>query len=126
MKVKTVRVEIKSLEDTLAEARSVMEAITKGETVKPKGYAVVFPDWKTMRKVLSERRLELLKAVRKHRPASVYELARILNRNLRSVQQDVRVLSDLGFLELEKTPQGKRDRLTPKVNYDKVVLEVAL
>ncbi|WP_297058692.1 HTH domain-containing protein [Thermosulfurimonas sp.] len=126
MKVKTVKVEIKSLENTLAEARSVMEAVTKGKAVKPKGHAVVFPDWRTMRKVLSEKRLELLKAVRKHRPASVYELARILGRNLRSVQQDVKVLSELGFLELEKNPQGKRDRLTPKVDYDKVVLEVAL
>ncbi|MBX6422868.1 HTH domain-containing protein [Thermosulfurimonas sp. F29] len=118
--------EIKSLEETLREAQAVMETLAKGKVAKPGKYVVVFPDCKTMRKVLSERRLELLKAVRRHRPKSIYELANLLHRNLRSVQQDVKILSDLGFLELERNPRGKRDRLTPKVAYKKVIFEVDL
>ena len=126
MRVKKVKIEIKSLEEILAEAGAVMENIKKGKPTKFQGYAVVFPDWKTMRRVLSEKRLELLKAVRKYRPASVDELALILNRNRRSVQQDVRLLSRLGFLELKGSSRGKKDGLTPRVNYDKMILEVAL
>jgi len=125
MKTKRIKVEIRNLDDVLKEAGEVMKDLAEGRKVEPKEPAVVFQDLKTMRRVLSEKRLELLRAIRRHRPSSVYELAKLLNRSLRSVQYDVKVLSELGFLELEKT-SDRRTRSIPRVPYEKMVFEVAV
>jgi predicted transcriptional regulator len=125
MKVKTIKVEIKDLDAVLKEAGAVMKKLAEGKDVEPREPAVVFQDLKTMRRVLSEKRLALLRAVRRHRPSSVYELAGLLNRNLRSVQYDVKILSELGFLELKKDG-NRRVRSVPSVPYEKMIFEVAV
>lgn len=125
MKAKMIKVEIKDLDEVLKEAGEVMKELAEGKKVELKGPTVVFQDLKIMRRVLSERRLELLRAVRRHRPSSVYELAKLLNRSLRSVQYDVKVLSELGLLELEKI-SDRRTRSVPRVPYEKMVFEVAV
>ena len=100
---------------------AVFEKLSKGETVQKKR-AIYFQNLKEMRKVLTEKRLELLKAVKDKKPASVYELARIVNRDIKNVLQDLSYLQELGLVEIVKT----KDKKIPHVEYDKIVLEVAI
>jgi predicted transcriptional regulator len=121
MKVKTIHIEVKSLDSALKEAGEVFEKLAQGKTVKKKD-AIYFSNLKEMRRALTEKRLELLHIVKKQKPSSVYELSKMLHRDLKNVLQDVEYLRELGVLEVEET----NDRKIPRVEYDKIALEVAV
>ena len=59
------------------------------------------------------------------KPQSIYELAKILHRDTKNVSNDVFKLSELGFITLTKSQKG-RARVSPTVNYDKIVLEIPI
>ncbi|MEW6740572.1 MAG: hypothetical protein ACOYU2_13055 [Nitrospirota bacterium] len=121
MKIKRVKIEIKSLNDALKEAGEVFEKLSRDEHVQKKT-AIYFSNLKEMRKVLTERRLELLKTIKDKKPASVYELAKMVNRDIKNVLQDLTYLQELGLVEITET----KDKKIPHVSYDKIALEVAI
>jgi predicted transcriptional regulator len=121
MKVKRVKIEIKSLDDALQEAGEVFEKLSKGEHVHKKT-AIYFNNLKEMRKALTEKRLELIKIIKDEKPASVYELAKISRRDIKNVLHDLTYLKELGLVDITET----RDKKVPQVSYDKIALEVAI
>jgi predicted transcriptional regulator len=76
-----------------------------------------------MRKVLTEERLRILKVVKQRQPSSIYELAKVLGRDVKNTFNDVQFLSEAGLIELKKTKDG-REKTTPIVSYDKILLEI--
>lgn len=121
MKIKRVKIEIKSLDEALKEAGEVFEQLSRGKAVKKKT-AIYFTNLKEMRKAITERRLELLKTIKDKKPSSVYELSKILNRDLKNVLQDLTYLKELGLVEITET----KDKKIPLVTYDKIAFEVAI
>ena len=121
MKIKKVQIEIKTLDDALKEAGEVYECASKGKAVRQKT-AVYFGNLKEMRRVLTEKRLELLKAVKDKKPQSVYALAKMLHRDLKNVLQDVEYLRELGIIDVDQTG----DKKIPFVHFDKISFEVAI
>jgi predicted transcriptional regulator len=69
-----------------------------------------FDNWEILARVLTGRRLELLRYARRHKVASVRALATALSRDYRNVHTDVRTLINIGLLE--RTANGLR------VDYD--------
>lgn len=124
MKVKNIKIVIKSDEEIFKEIKEVVKKIESGEKVN-KHEGVSFDSIDSMRKVLTEERLRVLRTVRKERPASVYELAKKLKRDIKNTFNDVQFLAQAGLLELKKTKVG-RERNTPLVNYDKILLEISV
>ena len=121
MKIKRVRIEIKGLDNALKEAGEVFEHLARGERVRKKE-AVYFANLNEMRKVLTGKRMELLKAIKDNKPASVYELAKILHRDIKNVLQDLTYLQELDLVDVTET----RDKKVPHVRYDKIAFEVAI
>jgi predicted transcriptional regulator len=73
----------------------------RGEAVNEKH--VSFEKWETMVRVLSPRRLELLRHVH-HTPAkNIRALAQALGRDYRRVHEDVEALEAAGLLDRDKT-----------------------
>lgn len=124
MKVKNVKIGIRTMEQAFKKAGDVMKKIARGEKVK-KQAGVYFENLDTMRKILTEKRLEILHTIKKTHPTSVYKLAKILNRDINNVIEDLDYLKELGLVELKKTKDG-REKTTPMVNYDKIQLEIAV
>lgn len=122
MKVKNIKISIKSDEDLLKEVKEVWGRVEKGEKVK-KHEGVSFESLKDMRKVLTEARLKILKTIRKEQPSSIYELAKLLKRDIKNTFVDVQFLAQAGFIELKKVKDG-REKTTPLVLYDKILLEI--
>src|SRR5208283_2182819 len=122
MKVRNIKVAIKSDEDILKEIKDVVGKIERGEKVK-KQEGISFDSIDAMRKVLTEERLKVLRAIKKKHPESVYELAKKLKRDIKNTFNDVHFLAEAGLLELKKTKNG-REKTTPLVNYDKILLEI--
>jgi predicted transcriptional regulator len=121
MKVKKIRVEIKTLDNAFREAAESYEKISQGKRVKKKT-GLYFSNIKDLRKVLTDKRLELLKTIKDRKPSSVYELARMVDRDLKNVLQDVGYLHDIGMVDITETA----DKKIPTVGYDILTVEVAI
>jgi predicted transcriptional regulator len=78
-----------------------------------------------MSKVLTPRRLEILKAVRDHRPESIRALAGLVDRDVKNVADDLALLASLGLVEMEVKDRSAR-RKAPRVDYETLALEVHL
>lgn len=76
-----------------------------------------------MRKILTEERIRILKTIKKELPQSIYKLAQILKRDVKNTFDDVQFLAEMGLIELKKEKDGK-EKTTPIVNYDKILLEI--
>lgn len=126
MKVKNVTIGIKSIEEVLGDAKSIMKKLESGEKVKKKKPGIYFDSLETMRKAITPERVKILQVIRGRHPKSIYELAKLINRNLKNVSDDVHYLAELGLLELEKAKTNGREKTTPMVKYDKILLEIAV
>jgi len=121
MRAKKIRIEIRTLDSALREAAESFEKISQRKKVSKKT-AIYFSNIKDLRKVLTEKRLELLKTIKDRKPSSVYELARMVDRDLKNVLQDVGYLHDIGMIDLAES----EDKKVPTVGYDVLSLEVAI
>lgn len=122
MKVRDVRISIKSKEDLFNEVKGVWKKLERGESMK-RHEGISFENTEAMRKILSEERLRILKTIKKEHPKSIYELAKLLKRDIKNTFDDVQFLAQIGLIELKKTREG-REKTTPKVNYDRILLEI--
>ena len=124
MRIKRVKIGIKSLEDVLGNAREVMKRLERGEKVK-KESGIYFENLDAFRRALTERRLEMLHVIKEKHPSSVYKLAKMLDRDIKNVNMDLEYLSEVGFVEIKRSKE-KRERVIPEVNYDVIDLQVAV
>ena len=123
MALKTIRIKLKSVEQALDDAVSTMKAIEKGRRVKARK-GTYFENLEAVRSILTENRLSLLRIIRKHKPDSVAELARLANRDFKHVHGDVEILRDLGLVQSAANKQGKPTRLTTDAT--EIVFKIAV
>lgn len=119
---KIVKISVKPTKQALKEFAAALGKARLGHAVKPY-IGVGFESIEGLRNVLTKRRLELLSVVRHKKPQSVYELSKLLNRDLKSVNTDLKVLKEKDFIEFKKI-NDKRQRLIPVVEFDKIDIMV--
>ena len=124
MKIKKVKIGIRSLEDVLYNAREVMKKLERGAKVK-KESGIYFENLAAFRRVITEKRLEMLHVIKERHPSSVYELAKMLDRDIKNVNMDLEYLKEVGLVEIRRSKE-KRERVIPEVNYDVIDLQVAV
>lgn len=123
---KTLTIEIKSMEDALEGFRKTFKAVERGERV---GHheGVYFTSIEAARTLLTRNRLALLRAIRAKHPGSIYELAKTVRRDLKNVQQDLRILEGYGLIRMSPARRvGKRRAKVPKARFDKIALKIAI
>lgn len=79
-----------------------------------------------LRQLFSNERARLLSIIKNKQPNSIYQLAKILGRDFKSVRQDVKLLERFGFIELDAKAVGKRDTLKPLLAVDKVIITIEI
>lgn len=79
---------------------------------------LVFESWEALERVLSGKRMELLRYVRRHTVTSVRALAKARGRDYRNVHADVQALTAAGLLET--TDGGIR------ADYDAIETKIAI
>ncbi|MEW6186080.1 MAG: MarR family transcriptional regulator [Thermodesulfobacteriota bacterium] len=121
MKVKKVKIGIKSIEESLENAKNTMRLIEQGKEVK-KEVGVYFTSFEAFRKALTPKRLELLHIIKARNPNSIKELAEITKRDMKNISEDVKYLEQIGLIE--KKEQEKEIR--PLINYGKLALEIGI
>ena len=124
MKYCDVVIDIKSLGKGLDDFRTAAAKLGGREPVKPRA-GVYFVSLAALRQVLSPKRVELLRTIRERRPRSLYELSRILERDVKNVQADVALLVRIGLVKLSREKTG-RERTAPTVGYDALRLQIPI
>ncbi|WP_276300573.1 hypothetical protein [Halorussus lipolyticus] len=114
----TIRVE--SAESFFEDAVDDLERLADDEV--PEAHVLSLPDEKALDRVLSPKNLELLRTTVNQEPASVRELARAVERDVKNVSTAVNELAELGVLELEQDGRAKR----PVVWYDEIEVRYSL
>ena len=73
---------------------------------------------------INPMKAKIIRAIQKHNPQSLYELAQILDKDQGYIQKEVKFLEGLGVLEIESVKSDGRTRSVPKVLYDKFIIDL--
>ena len=73
-----------------------------------------------LRQLLSNEKARILHVIKSKKPGSIYELSKILKRDFKSVNEDIKLLDKFGFIDLISEKTGKRERLKPIVVVDSI------
>ena len=119
MKLKHISVGIGSLKDGLNDFERVIGNIERGRPQNPRTPSIHFVSLDAMNNVLSPRRIELLKIIRERTPHSLYALAKMAERDMKNVHDDVGLLTRLGFVQVTHQ-RAHRRQVVPRVNYDEL------
>jgi len=122
MKVKKLKIGIRSTDDVLREAAETMKSVAEGKKVRPKGRRLFFTSPEALRRFLTPKRLELIRLVRKRRPSSISQLAVLAHRDFKRVYEDIMSLSEAGLVDLAKDKGRKK---APRVA-DELRLEIVV
>lgn len=114
-----LRITVESFDEMREDAVATAEAVSEGEEQPA---VVSFRTVGELRKILTDRRIELLRALMAADGAaeSISALAEDLDRDYRTVHDDVSLLSDYGLLFIVEEGQSKR----PYMPYDRIHLDV--
>jgi len=121
MKTKRIKIGFKDIGVALDDFVETGEALTRGEEVREKA-GVYFTNIEAFRKAITPRRLELLNVIKSSRPRSINELASLARRNIKNVAEDIRLLEQVGLLEI----RGVQNRAAPEVDYDEIDVRIAV
>ena len=116
MKVKKVVIEPQ--DEFFEEIKAALIEHREGKSVELD--YISFGSIEDLNRILTPGRKQLLDAVKRFKPRSLHQLARILGRDYKNVYKDAVLLEKAGFLDLRK--EGRN--LKPEVLYDEI--EVAL
>jgi len=124
MKVKRIKIGIKSWEKNKKELREIFRQ-TEHEGQIPAEEALYFTDLETFRKCLTPKRLELLWTIADKHPQSVRELAALVKREPKNVSEDLEYLRQVGLVEFRLSSAHGNAR-APVVLYDRLDFSLAL
>ena len=85
-----------------------------------------FEGLSVLRRILSNEKARLLHTIKHRKPGSLYELAKVLNRDFKAVVEDIKLLERFGFIELVAEKSGKRKRIKPIVIVDSMQINVKI
>jgi predicted transcriptional regulator len=77
-------------------------------------HVINFQNPSDLRALLTDRRVELLRSIMTERPDSIRQLAERLDRDVKSIHDDLQVLTDYDIVHFEQAGRAKR----PFVPYD--------
>jgi predicted transcriptional regulator len=112
VKLKRAKIVVQSA----GEVKKEWEAALRGKLTSLQAKnEVVFLTLESVAKILTKARLELMAAIIRTQPKSIYALAKAVRRDFKNVHSDVRLLSELGFVELRA--EGRPATLMPVARY---------
>jgi predicted transcriptional regulator len=96
--MKTVTFKVETSQDAFA---AMSASIAKGKPLAP---AVSFATWELMNRILTPKRIAIIKALCGQQPLAIREIARRVERDYKGVHSDITALVKAGVVAT--TPQG--------------------
>ena len=80
----------------------------------------------SLRKLLSNEKAKMLHTIKTKKPTSMYDLAKKLDRDFKSVSEDIKLLERFGFVDMMSEKTGKRPRLRPVLATEKLIITIQI
>lgn len=103
-----------------AHRQDALDRLDRWEAGEEVPHVINFQNPSDLRALLTDRRVELLRSIMTERPDSIRQLAERLERDVKSVHDDLQVLAEYDIVHFEQAGRAKR----PFVPYDSI--EVSL
>jgi predicted transcriptional regulator len=110
-------------EITIKESKGTFSLFKKSSSGK-EGYD--FSGLVALRQVLGNEKAKMLSVIKQEKPSSMYDLAKKLGRNFKSVYDDSKLLQRFGFIELVEEKTKNRRRLVPRVISDTITIHIKI
>lgn len=120
MSLNILNVNFRSLDDLFEQVDSAVE---NREPMIDERNELFFDSEKTFMKFMSQNKQQILKAISRLRPESVYQLAKFVNREYPHVLKDCRDLESFGFIKLVEQ-EGTKKQLQPELTFDYDIIKV--
>jgi predicted transcriptional regulator len=125
--MKTVTFSIRPLNEVADDFTKTYDAVRTGRRISETSRdGVGFTSIEAARNFLTRERLSLMRTIRTRHPGSLYELAKMVNRDFKNVQEDIRILERHGLVRISKESHGKRTVKVPQVLFDEIALKIAI
>jgi len=121
MKLKKAKIVIRSVNDIKSEWK---EALSGQKKSRPGKDEIVITSFDILAKIFSKTRMEILRVIITERPRSIYEVAKLVKRDFKNVHADIRLLTDIGLLELKEAGDS-RNGLIPVPKFSGIELDLA-
>src|SRR5665213_2213527 len=95
----------------------VTKALRNKTPSKTKKNVLVFASVTEYQKFMTEQKLAMLAVIANKKPASIYQLAQLVDRDFANVQRDCVALAGHGFIELEESGDAKKSK-APRLAFD--------
>ena len=118
---RTLQVRVGRTEQTRQEAREKIAALERGEDVEDMP-VLNLPNYAELARLMREKNLELLRVLAQHDPASIREVAELVDRDYKEVHRNLNELKTLGVVEFEDVGRSKQ----PVVHFDELEIDVSL
>jgi len=79
-----------------------------------------------LRQLLSKEKARILDVIKNEKPSSLYDLAKKLERNFKSVHDDVTLLKRFGFIDIIEEKTNKRIRHKPIIIADTITIHIKI
>ena len=113
----------------IADWASVKEKTIKdveNRVPQKEGRIIYVDSVEALRTLITRERLKMLSQVKSTRPNSLYSLAKLLKRDIKTVSTDAGILSQAGLLKLETYMDGKKTKVRPRVSVSRISVEFAI
>ncbi len=113
----TLVVTVKSSSEFHDDVTEGIEALERGDAVDSTP-TLSFTSYDDLMATLTPRVLDLIEAIRREEPSSINETARVVDRDVKNVHEELSRLARLGIIFFEENGQSKR----PVVWFDELVI----
>jgi predicted transcriptional regulator len=113
----TLVVTVKSSSEYHDDVTDRIEALERGDAVDSTP-TLSFTNYDDLMETLTPRVLDLIEAIRREEPASINETARVVDRDVKNVHEELSRLAQLGIIFFEDDGQRKR----PVVWFDELLI----
>ncbi|MBT4792209.1 MAG: hypothetical protein HON90_11610 [Halobacteriovoraceae bacterium] len=120
--MKKLIISMKSTEDMFSDFKKMAKDIKKGKTSKNAHYEISFEKKKDFERFV--KNLSLLMAILNHKPHSIYQLAKLADKDLSNTKKIVTFFEDIGAISIVEEKIGGRTVKKPVVDYDKVEFDL--
>lgn len=83
-----------------------------------------FKGLSSLRTLLSNEKARLIHVIKTKNPKSIYEVSKLVQRNFKSVFEDISALEQFGIIDLVKEKSGNRERLKPVLIIDNIKIDI--
>ena len=115
----TLVVTVKSSDEFHDHVTDGIESLEQGDSVDSTP-TLSFTSYDDLMETLTPRVLELIEAIRRDEPSSINETARVVDRDVKNVHEELSRLAQLGIIFFEEEGQSKR----PVVWFDELVINL--